>query len=106
MPALDRLQAALGGDKLPLCRFHRHRRDRPAGAVSRKHRHRKPAAQHRSLNKIFEDLKSRSLARGLPVTILLDAKRLPSGPHERPGRMGFAGRTALIEAAIGRPQQS
>jgi hypothetical protein len=55
--------------------------------------------------KIFEDLKSRSLARGLPVTVLLDRDGCHLGHMNGPAEWDSPDAKALIEAAVGRNQQ-
>ena len=37
---------------------------------------------------LFNELKTRGLALGLPVTLLIDGEGCLLGPHERPGRLG------------------
>ena len=101
MPALDRLQAALGGDGFRgRAGFHRHRRPAAAGGVPEKRRRDEPAALHRPLD---GDLSGLEAARPGARPAGLGARRpqrLPARPHERAGGMGQRGGERLIEAAI------
>ena len=44
---------------------------------------------------LFNDVKTRGLALGLPVTLLVDGRRLPAGSYEWPGRLGRRRRQAV-----------
>ena len=102
MPALDRLQAELGGDRFEVVAVNIDTRnlDRPrawleAAGVRRLAYYADPEAR------IFQDLRRAGDAEGMPTTLLIDGRgcrlgRL-SGPAEWAGPEGLA----LVRAAIG-----
>lgn len=101
MPALDRLQAALGGEGFTVVpvSIDTAGPERPAQFLQ------SIGTQHLPLNldpstKIFEDLKSRSLALGLPVTVLLDRNGCHLGHMNGPAEWDSPEARRLIEAAI------
>jgi thiol-disulfide isomerase/thioredoxin len=109
MPALDRLQAALGGADFAVVPVSIDTRGlgRPAQFLE------SIGVKHLPLNidastDIFEDLKSRSLALGLPVTVLLDREGCHLGHMNGPAEWDSPDGRRLIEAAVsaGRPTAS
>jgi thiol-disulfide isomerase/thioredoxin len=102
MPALDRLQAALGGDDFAVVPV-----SIDIGESG------KPAAFLQSVGvtnlplytdpttDIFEEVKQRGLAIGLPVTLLVDRSGCHLGHMNGPAEWDSSDGRALIEAAIG-----
>ncbi|HWT31697.1 MAG TPA: TlpA disulfide reductase family protein [Propylenella sp.] len=102
MPALDGLQAALGGDDFAVVPISIDTGDpeRPAAfleSIGTKHL---PLYTDPS-TEIFEELKKRSLALGLPVTLLLDRNGCRLGHMNGPAEWDSEEGKRLIEAAIG-----
>ena len=102
MPALDRLQAALGGDDFTVVpvSIDTAGPERPAQFLQSVGNKNLPLNVDPS-TKIFEELKSRSLALGLPVTILLDRNGCHLGHMNGPAEWDSPEGRRLIEAAIG-----
>jgi thiol-disulfide isomerase/thioredoxin len=103
MPALDRLQAALGGDDFAVVPVSIDTGDpeRPAqfiASIGVKHL---PLYTDRTI-KIFEELKKRGLAVGLPVTVLLDRDGCRLGHMNGPAEWDSEDGRRLIETAIRR----
>lgn len=101
MPALDRLQAALGGDDFSVVPVSIDIGDsgRPAAFLESIGVKNLPLYTDRS-TKIFEELKARGLAVGLPVTVLLDRSGCTLGHINGPAEWDSADGQRLIEAAI------
>jgi thiol-disulfide isomerase/thioredoxin len=101
MPALDRLQAALGGADFSVVPVSIDTRgaERPAQFFQSVGVKNLPLNTDAS-TKIFEELKSRSLALGLPVTVLLDRKGCQLGHINGPAEWDSPDGRALIEAAL------
>jgi thiol-disulfide isomerase/thioredoxin len=102
MPALDRLQAALGGEDFAVVpvSVDTGERDRPAQFLESIGVENLPLYTDPS-TKIFEALKARGLAVGLPVTVLLDRDGCRLGHINGPAEWDSEDGRALIEAAIG-----
>ncbi len=102
MPALDRLQGALGGDRFAVVAVNVDVRD-PARArrfladigVHRLTFYADPTLQ------ILDRLRSRGLALGLPTTVLVDGKGCRVGVMEGPAAWDSDQAKALVGAAIG-----
>lgn len=105
MPALDRLQAALGGDAFSVVpvSIDTGAPERPAEFLRSVGVQSLPLYTDRS-TAIFSELKSRSLALGLPVTILLDRNGCRLGHMNGPAEWDSEDGKRLIEAAIGGAQ--
>ena len=103
MPALDRLQAALGGDDFAVVPVSIDTGDpeRPAQFIASIGVKNLPLYTDRS-TKIFEDLKVRGLAVGLPVTVLLDRDGCRLGHINGPAEWDSEDGRRLIETAIRR----
>jgi thiol-disulfide isomerase/thioredoxin len=101
MPALDRLQAALGGDDFVVVPISIDigNPDRPAAFLQSIGIKNLPLYTDRT-TKIFEELKARGLAVGLPVTVLLDRNGCALGHINGPAEWDSADGKKLIEAAI------
>ena len=102
MPALDRLQGALGGDAfsvLPVS-IDTGGPERPAQFLESIGIKNLPLNLDAS-TRIFEDLKTRSLALGLPVTVLIDRNGCHLGHMNGPAEWDSPEAKALIQAAIG-----
>jgi thiol-disulfide isomerase/thioredoxin len=102
MPALDRLAAALGGDDFAVVPVSIDTADpqRPAEfleSIGVKHL---PLYTDRS-TEIFQELKRRGLALGLPVTVLLDRNGCHLGHMNGPAEWDSEDGRRLIEAAMG-----
>jgi thiol-disulfide isomerase/thioredoxin len=102
MPALDRLQAALGGDDFSVVPISIDTGDpeRPRLFLE------EIGTEHLPLytdptTEIFEELKAKSLAVGLPVTMLLDRNGCRLGHMNGPAEWDSEEGQRLIEAAIG-----
>jgi thiol-disulfide isomerase/thioredoxin len=101
MPALDRLQAGLGGEDfvvVPIS-IDTGARDRPQQfmqSIGVKHL---PLYTDRTI-KIFEELKKRGLAVGLPVTVLLDRDGCRLGHINGPAEWDSEDGRRLIDAAV------
>lgn len=102
MPALDRLQAALGGNDFSVVPISIDIGDpgRPGAflesiGVKNLPLYRDPTT------KIFEELKARGLAIGLPVTLLLDRNGCSLGHVNGPAKWDSDDGQKLIQAAIG-----
>jgi thiol-disulfide isomerase/thioredoxin len=105
MPSLDRLQAALGGEDflvVPIS-IDTGGRDRPAQFMKSIGVEHLPLYTDRT-TKIFEALKGRGLAIGLPVTVLLDRDGCWLGHINGPAEWDSEEAHRLIEAAI-RPSE-
>ncbi len=102
MPALDRLEAALGGEDFAVVpvSVDTGERDRPAQFLESIGVERLPLYTDSS-TKIFEALKGRGIAVGLPVTVLLDRNGCRLGHINGPAEWDGEDGRALIEAAIG-----
>jgi thiol-disulfide isomerase/thioredoxin len=102
MPALDRLQAALGGDDFSVVPISIDIGDpgRPAAFLDSIGVKNLPLYTDRS-TKIFEDLKGKGLAVGLPVTLLLDRNGCSLGHINGPAEWDSEDGQKLIQAAIG-----
>ena len=103
MPALDRLQAALGGDDFAVVPVSVDTADpaRPAEFLDSIGIQNLPLYTDRS-TEIFAALKRRGLALGLPVTVLIDRNGCHLGHMNGPAEWDSAEGVRLIEAAIGR----
>ena len=101
MPALDRLQAALGGEDFSVVPISIDIGDpaRPAEFLQSIGVKNLPLLTDRT-TKIFEDLKGRGLALGLPVTLLLDRNGCSLGHINGPAEWDSADGQRLIRAAI------
>lgn len=103
MPALDRLQAALGGEDFAVVpvSIDTGGRERSAEFLQ------KVGVSHLPLytdpsTEIFGEVKKRSLALGLPVSILIDRDGCHLGHMNAPAEWDSAEGRRLIEAAISR----
>jgi hypothetical protein len=101
MPALDNLEAALGGDSFEVVAINidlgdpeRARAFLGEIGVSRLAFYSDPSAQ------VFSALKKRGLAFGLPVTLLVDGKGCRVGSVEGPAAWDSDDAKALIGAAL------
>ena len=105
MPALDRLQAALGGDDFSVVPISIDIGDpgRPAEFFDSIGVKNLPLYTDRT-TEIFEGLKRRGLAVGLPVTVLLDRNGCSLGHINGPAEWDSEDGRKLIEAAIGSPR--
>ena len=101
MPALDRLQAALGGEDFSVVPISIDIGDpaRPAEFLQSIGVKNLPLLTDRT-TKIFEELKGRGLALGLPVTLLLDRNGCSLGHINGPAEWDSADGQRLIRAAI------
>ncbi len=101
MPALDRLQAALGGADFAVVPVSIDIGDpaRPAAFLEKIGVKNLPLYTDRT-TKIFESLKSRGLAIGLPVTVLLDRNGCQLGHINGPAEWDSTDGKRLIEAAL------
>ena len=101
MPALDRLEAALGGDDFAVVpiSIDTGGRDRPAQFLEETGVAHLPLYTDSS-TEIFEALKTRGLAIGLPVTVLIDRAGCRLGHMNGPAEWDSEDAHALIEAAI------
>ena len=101
MPALDRLQAALGGDDFVVVPISIDTADpaRPAAFLEEIGTKNLPLYTDRT-TRIFEELKAKSLAVGLPVTLLLDRNGCRLGHINGPAEWDSEDGKRLIEAAI------
>ena len=89
MPALDRLQKERGGEGFEVVAVNvdagddtkpkRFLEETGVGSL---------ASYRDNTLGIFNELKKRGLALGLPVTLLIDARRMSAGQYERPGGVG------------------
>ena len=102
MPALDRLQGALGGEDFSVVPVSIDIGDpaRAADFLKSIEVRNLPLLTDRS-TKIFEDLKGKGLAVGLPVTVLLDRSGCSLGHINGPAEWDSADGQKLIQAAIG-----
>jgi thiol-disulfide isomerase/thioredoxin len=103
MPALDRLQAALGGDDFSVVPISIDIGDpeRPGAFLKEVGVTNLPLYTDRT-TQIFEELKARSIAVGLPVTLLLDRNGCRLGHINGPAEWDSEDGRRLIEGAIGR----
>jgi thiol-disulfide isomerase/thioredoxin len=101
MPALDQLQQALGGDEFQVVPVSIDIGDpgRPAAFLASIGVKNLPLYTDRT-TKIFEDLKGKGLALGLPVTVLLDRNGCSLGHINGPAEWDSADGQKLIEAAV------
>jgi thiol-disulfide isomerase/thioredoxin len=101
MPALDRLQAALGGDDFTVVPVSIDLGDpsRPAAFLKTVGATNLPLYTDPTM-KIFESLKKRGLAIGLPVTLLLDRNGCRIGHINGPAEWDSEDGKRLIEAAL------
>jgi thiol-disulfide isomerase/thioredoxin len=102
MPALDRLQAALGGEDFAVVpiSIDTGDPDRPAEFLRSINVQNLPLYTDPS-TQVFEELKKRSLALGLPVSLLLDRNGCRLGHINGPAEWDSEEGKRLIEAAIG-----
>jgi len=102
MPALDRLQAALGGDDFAVVPISIDTGDpgRPAAFLEEIGAKGLPLYTDRT-TQIFEELKAKSLAIGLPVTLLLDRNGCRLGHINGPAEWDSEDGKRLIRKAIG-----
>ncbi len=103
MPALDRLQAALGGDDFTVVPISIDIGEpgRPAAFLQSIGVKSLPLYTDRT-TKVFEDLKGKGIAIGLPVTLLLDRNGCSLGHINGPAEWDSPDGRKLIEAAIGK----
>lgn len=103
MPALDRLQAALGGDDFAVVPVSIDIGDtnRPAAFLEQIGVKNLPLYTDRT-TEIFESLKVRGLAIGLPVTVLVDRNGCDLGHINGPAEWDSEDGRQLIEAALRR----
>lgn len=101
MPALDRLQAALGGEDFAVVpvSIDTGGPERPSAFLESIGVENLPLYTDRS-TVIFTDLKKRSLALGLPVTVLLDRNGCRLGHMNGPAEWDSDEGRRLIEAAV------
>ena len=101
MPALDRLQAALGGDDFVVVPISIDTGDpgRPAAFLEEIGAKGLPLYTDRT-TRIFEELKAKSIAVGLPVTLLLDRNGCRLGHINGPAEWDSEDGKRLIEAAV------
>jgi hypothetical protein len=101
MPALDRLQAAMGGDGFQVApvSIDTGEPERPRAFLDSIGVKNLPLYTDRS-TQIFDDLKGRSLALGLPVTVLIDRDGCHLGHMNGPAEWDSEEGRRLIEAAI------
>jgi len=103
MPALDRLQAALGGDRFAVAAINI---DIGAAGADRARKFlgdagvTKLALYTDPTTGVFKDLKKKGLAFGLPTTVLVNGKGCRLGQVEGPAEWDSEDAKALIEAAI------
>jgi thiol-disulfide isomerase/thioredoxin len=104
MPALDRLQAARGGEDFAVVpiSIDTGARDRPAQFMQSIGVEHLPLYTDRT-TAIFEELKARSLAVGLPFTVLIDRDGCRLGHINGPAEWDSEDGRQLIEAAIRGP---
>jgi thiol-disulfide isomerase/thioredoxin len=101
MPALDRLQAALGGDRFTVATINLdvQNPERAKTFMEEIGVHNLPLYADPTMG-VFNDLKKRGLAIGLPTTLLVDSKGCGIGIMEGPAEWDSADARALIEAAL------
>ena len=101
MPALDRLHAAMGGDDFQVVpvSIDTGEPERPRAFLDSIGVKNLPLYTDRS-TQIFDDLKGRSLALGLPVTVLIDRDGCHLGHMNGPAEWDSEEGRRLIEAAI------
>jgi thiol-disulfide isomerase/thioredoxin len=103
MPALDRLQAALGGDKFSVAAVNI---DIGASGADRARKFlgdagvKNLALYTDPTTGVFKDLKKKGLAFGLPTTVLINGKGCRLGQVEGPAEWDSDDAKALIAAAI------
>ncbi len=104
MPALDRLAGALGGDDFSVVpvSIDIGERQKPEAFLKQIGVEHLPLYTDRT-TEIFESLKSRGLAIGLPVTLLLDRNGCALGHINGPAEWDSEDGKRLIEAALERP---
>ena len=104
MPALDRLQAAQGGAAFAVVpvSIDTGGRERPAEFLASIGVENLPLYTDSS-TEIFNELKQRGLAVGLPVTVLVDENGCHLGHMNGPAEWDSAEGQRLIEAAVGAP---
>ena len=102
MPALDRLQTALGGEDFAVVPVSIDTGDaaRPAAFLESVGVKALPLYTDRT-TRVFEVLKGRGLALGLPVTLLVGRDGCHLGHMNGPAEWDSADGRALVEAAIG-----
>lgn len=100
MPALDRLQAALGGDGFEVVAVNVDSRDdgRDARFLEETGIHGLARYADRSMG-VFNTLKGRALAVGMPTTLLVDGAGCELGVMHGPAEWDSKDAEALIEAA-------
>ncbi|ESR24179.1 thiol:disulfide interchange protein TlpA [Lutibaculum baratangense] len=106
MPALDTLQAELGGQDFEVVAVNLDRGDaeKPRKFLA------ETGIEHLALyrdpgNEIFSTLKSRGRAFGLPTTLLVDAEGCEIGHLPGPADWASGDALDLVRAALGRPDQ-
>ena len=101
MPSLDRLQAALGGDDFEVVPISIDTGDpqRPGAFLQEIGVKNLPLNTDRT-TRIFEELKAKGIAVGLPVTVLLDRKGCHLGHINGPAEWDSEDGKRLIERAI------
>jgi thiol-disulfide isomerase/thioredoxin len=104
MPALDRLAGSLGGEDFSVVpvSIDVGERQRPEAFLKQIGVQNLPLYTDRS-TEIFESLKKRGLAIGLPVTLLLDRNGCRLGHINGPAEWDSEDGKRLIEAALARP---
>lgn len=104
MPALDRLAGALGGDDFSVVpvSIDIGERQKPEAFLKQIGVENLPLFSDRT-TEIFESLKSRGLAIGLPVTLLLDRNGCTLGHINGPAEWDSEDGKRLIEATLARP---
>jgi thiol-disulfide isomerase/thioredoxin len=103
MPALDALQAKLGGERFEVVAINIDTRnlDRPKAwlqevGITRLGYYADPSA------KVFQELKAAGKAIGMPTTLLIDPQGCELGALAGPAEWASEDATKLIEAALGR----
>jgi thiol-disulfide isomerase/thioredoxin len=102
MPALDRLQAELGGPRFEVAAVNIDTRnvDRPKAWLDQAGV--KNLAYHTDHEaKIFQDLRRAGLAEGMPTTVLIDASGCRLGRLAGPAEWASPDALALVRAALG-----
>ena len=103
MPALDKLQAELGGPDFEVVTVNIDQRnlDRPKAWLTENGIQRLAYYSDPSV-KVFQDLKGAGKAFGMPVTLLIDRDGCELGLLNGPAEWASADAVALVKAALGR----
>jgi thiol-disulfide isomerase/thioredoxin len=103
MPALDRLQAAMGGDQFTVATINLdvQNPERAKTFMEEIGVHNLPHYADPTMG-VFNDLKRRGLAIGLPTTLLVDGKGCGIGIMEGPAEWDSDDARELIGAAVGK----